>query len=131
VLARHQLPAGVPAGHPWCAGGSRSAVPQLRGTLLTVSLPDLLYLLFSGAVTTVLAYTVTSLLSLFVLHSAGLRYVFIFLLFTKVNVTSHHVRFEVLTAVMMTKLFFWVVLPRRLVGTYRRFGETYCFHLQG
>jgi hypothetical protein len=28
-------------------------------------------------------------------------------------------------------LFFWVLAPRRLIGRCQRFGETYCFHLQG
>jgi hypothetical protein len=40
------------------------------------------------------------------------------------------VRFDVLTAVRMTMLF-WVVTPYRHVGGYQRFGETYCLHLQG
>jgi hypothetical protein len=31
---------------------------------------------------------------------------------------------EVLTVVKITMLFFWVVTPYRLVGRYRRFGET-------
>jgi hypothetical protein len=39
--------------------------------------------------------------------------------------------FEVLTAVKMSLLFFWVVAPRVLVGRYQRFGGTYCVHLQG
>jgi hypothetical protein len=39
--------------------------------------------------------------------------------------------FEVLTVVKMSMLVFWVVLPRRLVGTYECFGGTYCLHLQG
>jgi hypothetical protein len=40
------------------------------------------------------------------------------------------VKFEFLTAVRMTTLFFWVVTPYRLVGRYQRFGEAYCLHLQ-
>jgi hypothetical protein len=42
-----------------------------------------------------------------------------------------NVRLEVLTALKMTVLFFWVVTPCRLIGRYQRFGETYCLHLQG
>jgi hypothetical protein len=41
------------------------------------------------------------------------------------------VSFEVLSAVRMTMLFFWVVTPCRLVSIYQRFGEIYCIHLQG
>jgi hypothetical protein len=33
--------------------------------------------------------------------------------------------------VMMTTLFFWVVMQCRLVGRCQFFGETYCLHLQG
>jgi hypothetical protein len=40
------------------------------------------------------------------------------------------VRFEVLKAVRMTTLLFWVVAPWRLVGRYQRFRGTYCLHLQ-
>jgi hypothetical protein len=40
------------------------------------------------------------------------------------------VRYEVLTAVRIMLLFFWVVTPCRLVGRYQRLGETYCFHFQ-
>jgi hypothetical protein len=39
-------------------------------------------------------------------------------------------RFEVLTAVKMSVLFFWVVTLCGLVGKYQRFGGTYCLHLQ-
>jgi hypothetical protein len=39
--------------------------------------------------------------------------------------------FEVLTAVKMSMLVFWVVKPNGLVGRYQRFGETSCVHLQG
>jgi hypothetical protein len=42
----------------------------------------------------------------------------------------YYVRFEVLTVVKMTMLFFWVVTPCRLVGRYQRFGGTCCLHLQ-
>jgi hypothetical protein len=38
-------------------------------------------------------------------------------------------RFEVLTAVKMSMLVFWVVMPCGLVGKYQRFGGTYCLHL--
>jgi hypothetical protein len=34
-------------------------------------------------------------------------------------------RFEVLTAVKMSMLIFWVVIPCELVGKYKRFGETF------
>jgi hypothetical protein len=40
-------------------------------------------------------------------------------------------RFEVLTAAKISMLVLRVVMPCGLVGTYRRFGEAYCFHLQG
>jgi hypothetical protein len=40
-------------------------------------------------------------------------------------------RFEVLTAVKMLMLIFWVFTPYGLVGTYKRFGGAYCLHLQG
>jgi hypothetical protein len=40
------------------------------------------------------------------------------------------VRFEVLTAVKMLMLFFWVVMLCGLVGRYQCFGGTYCLHLQ-
>jgi hypothetical protein len=43
----------------------------------------------------------------------------------------HCVRFQVLTAVKRMILFFWDVTPSRLLRTYQRFGETFCFHLQG
>jgi hypothetical protein len=35
-------------------------------------------------------------------------------------------RFEVLMAVKMPMLVFWLVMPCELVGRYDRFGETYC-----
>jgi hypothetical protein len=43
---------------------------------------------------------------------------------------SYCVRSEVLTALKMTMLFFWVVTPCGLVGRYQHFGETYCLHFQ-
>jgi hypothetical protein len=39
-------------------------------------------------------------------------------------------RFEVLTEVRMTMLFFWVVTPCRLVGRCQRYGETSCPQLR-
>jgi hypothetical protein len=39
-------------------------------------------------------------------------------------------RFEVLTAVRMSVLAFWVAVPCRLEDRYQRFEGTYCFHLQ-
>jgi hypothetical protein len=38
--------------------------------------------------------------------------------------------FEALTAVRMMMLFFWVLVPYRLIGRYQRFGETYFLHFQ-
>jgi hypothetical protein len=46
------------------------------------------------------------------------------------SASCHLVRFEIFTAVRMM-MFFWVLVPCRLVGTCQRFGETYCLHLQG
>jgi hypothetical protein len=47
------------------------------------------------------------------------------------SLTWSHFRFEVLTAVKMSMLFFWVVTPCGLVGRYQRFGETcLIFYLQ-
>jgi hypothetical protein len=43
----------------------------------------------------------------------------------------HFVRFEVFIAVRMMMMFFWVLVPCRLISRYKRFGETYCLHLQG
>jgi hypothetical protein len=40
------------------------------------------------------------------------------------------VRFEVLTAVKMLMLFFWVVTPCGLVGRYQLFEEICCLHLE-
>jgi hypothetical protein len=40
-------------------------------------------------------------------------------------------RFEVLTAVKMSMLVFWVVTPCGLVGRFQRFRKTYCLHLLG
>jgi hypothetical protein len=42
-----------------------------------------------------------------------------------------HVRFEVFTAVTMKNTVFWGVAPCRCSGLNRRFGGTYCLHLQG
>jgi hypothetical protein len=41
------------------------------------------------------------------------------------------VRFEVFTAVVMKSIIFWDVTPRSLLSCNRRFGGTYCLHLQG
>jgi hypothetical protein len=38
---------------------------------------------------------------------------------------------EILTAVKMSMLAFWVATSRVLEGRYQSFEETYCFHLQG
>jgi hypothetical protein len=40
-------------------------------------------------------------------------------------------RFEVLTAMKKSMLFFWVVTPCGLAGRYQRFGQTYYLHLRG
>jgi hypothetical protein len=40
-------------------------------------------------------------------------------------------RFEVITAVKMSKLVFWVATPCELAGRYQRFGRTYHLHPQG
>jgi hypothetical protein len=40
-------------------------------------------------------------------------------------------KLQVLTAVKMSILVIGVVTPCVLVGGYRRFGGTYCLHLQG
>jgi hypothetical protein len=47
------------------------------------------------------------------------------------HVTKIYERFEVFTAVKMTILFSWVIMPCRLTGRYNRFGKkTYCLHIQ-
>jgi hypothetical protein len=38
--------------------------------------------------------------------------------------------FDVITAVKILILLFWVVTPCGLVGRHHRFGGTYCHHLQ-
>jgi hypothetical protein len=40
-------------------------------------------------------------------------------------------KFEIITVARTTKLLFWVVMPRGLIGRYQNFGETYCSLLQG
>jgi hypothetical protein len=45
--------------------------------------------------------------------------------------TLLYVRFEVLMAVKMSMLVFWIVTPCELVGRDQRFGGTYYLHLQG
>jgi hypothetical protein len=52
------------------------------------------------------------------------------LIFTFKTVKYSRMRFEVLTAVKMSILVFWVVTQCGLVGRYQRFGGTYCLHLQ-
>jgi hypothetical protein len=42
-----------------------------------------------------------------------------------------HVEFEVLTAVVMKSTIFWDITPRSPLKFNRRFGGTYCLHLQG
>jgi hypothetical protein len=48
-----------------------------------------------------------------------------------VNGKKEVVRFGFLVVVRMAILFFWGLMPCRLVGIYQRFGETYHLHLQG
>jgi hypothetical protein len=45
-------------------------------------------------------------------------------------IIQYSIRFEVLTAVKMSILVFWLATPSELVGRYQRFGEIYCLHLQ-
>jgi hypothetical protein len=40
-------------------------------------------------------------------------------------------RIGVCDAMFSLMMFFWVLVPCRLVGRCQRFGETYCLHLQG
>jgi hypothetical protein len=47
------------------------------------------------------------------------------------KLNGRYARFEILPAVRMTMLLFWVVKPCKLVGRHQCFGETYCIHLQG
>jgi hypothetical protein len=42
------------------------------------------------------------------------------------RISVAHVRFEVLTAVKMSILIFWVVTPRGRIRRYQRFEETFC-----
>jgi hypothetical protein len=44
---------------------------------------------------------------------------------------TRYVRFEVVMAVKMLFLFFWVVTSCGLIGRYQHFRETYCLHRQG
>jgi hypothetical protein len=48
-----------------------------------------------------------------------------------IRLTPIDMRFEVLTAVKMSMLVFWVVTPCELVDRHQRFGGAYCLHLQG
>jgi hypothetical protein len=43
-----------------------------------------------------------------------------------VKTRCSEMRFEVLTAVKISIMVFWVVTPCGLAGTYHRFGGTYC-----
>jgi hypothetical protein len=43
----------------------------------------------------------------------------------------HYVGFEVLTAVIMKITIFWDITPCSPLSVNRRFGGTYCLHLQG
>jgi hypothetical protein len=47
----------------------------------------------------------------------------------KINTLVNDVKFEVLTAVKILMLVFWVVRPCGLVGRYQHFVGTYCLHL--
>jgi hypothetical protein len=48
------------------------------------------------------------------------------------GIASHiFVGFEVLTAVIMKSTIFWDITPCSLLRVNRRFGGTYCLHLQG
>jgi hypothetical protein len=47
------------------------------------------------------------------------------------RITKFCIRFEVYTAMKMLMLVFWVVMPCGLVDRCKRFGRTYCLHLQG
>lgn len=47
-----------------------------------------------------------------------------------VKTEMYYMRFDVLFAVMMSMFAVQVVISRELVGKYKRFGVTYCFHLQ-
>jgi hypothetical protein len=44
---------------------------------------------------------------------------------------KREMRFQVLTAASMKMAVFWVVVPCRLVGVYRRFIGSCCLHHQG
>lgn len=46
------------------------------------------------------------------------------------NAGSLILRFEVLTAINVFMLVFWVAIPRGPVVRCQRFGRTFCFHLQ-
>jgi hypothetical protein len=46
------------------------------------------------------------------------------------KISYHCMEFEVLLAVKVSMLVFWVVTPYGLVGIYQRYERTYCFHLQ-
>jgi hypothetical protein len=45
--------------------------------------------------------------------------------------STPYMMLEVPSALKKSMLVFWVARPCGIVGRYRRFGETYCLHLQG
>jgi hypothetical protein len=47
----------------------------------------------------------------------------------QIKLQPYNMRFEVLVAVKMSVLVFWLVTPCGFVGRYQHFGETYCLHL--
>jgi hypothetical protein len=55
------------------------------------------------------------------------------IIYTGLSDYTRNMRYEVVTVVRMTMLFFWIETPCRLVGRYQRFGEialkmeTVCF----
>jgi hypothetical protein len=47
------------------------------------------------------------------------------------NTTELYVGFEVFTAVVMKNIIFWDMMPCSPSNFNRRFGGTYCLHIQG
>jgi hypothetical protein len=43
---------------------------------------------------------------------------------------NFHVKFEVITSVIMKNMVFWDMMPHILLEVYQCFGGTYCLHLQ-
>jgi hypothetical protein len=81
-----------------------------------------------------LAYTLRIIFSVFspkwlVQFSDFSRILTIINFVIKLQVTDHYARYEVLTAVKLKMLIFWVVTPCVRVGRYRRFGEIYGLEL--